>query len=94
MISFEATEELRQMPSTSSVAVQRLVRRFKSHAATAREKEYVSDLTEDEACAICFFAGVPYVFDGGKMKFNPCGLMKRNGQWTAFLPPNSQDRTP
>ncbi len=92
MISFQITEELRQQPSASGVAQQRLVRLFEDAARSAASKEYVSELTEGAACAICMFAGVPYEidFETGRMKYNPCGLYKRHGQWTAILPPNTQ----
>ena len=96
MISFQITEELRQQPSASEVAQQRLVRRFEDAARSAASKEYVSELTEEEACAICMFAGVPYEidFETGRMKFTPCGLYKRQWKWTAVLPPNDPEHLP
>lgn len=92
MICFQIIDNLRQQPSASEVAQQRLVRRFEDAARSAASKEYVSELTEEEACAICIFAGVPYEIDmeTGRMKFNPCGIYKRHGKWTAVLPPNVQ----
>ncbi len=68
----------------------RLVRRFEDAYRSAASKEYVSELTEEEACAICMFAGVPYEidFETGRVKFNPCGIYKRQGKWIAVLPPN------
>lgn len=91
MISFHMTEELQQHSNAFEVAQQRLVQRFEDAARSAAQKEYVSELTEEEACAICMFAGVPYKidFETGRMKFNPCGLYKRNGKWIAVLPPNA-----
>jgi hypothetical protein len=63
------------------------IKRFKNAARSAAAKEYASDLTKEEACAICLFAGVPYTIsrDTGLLKFQPCGIYKREGKWTALL---------
>lgn len=91
--------EAAQAPTAAEIAgtkhldvVLRLVRRFKDAARSAASKEYVSELTEEEACAICLFAGVRYEidFETGRMTFNPCGLYKHHGEWTVILPPNCQ----
>lgn len=76
---------------TESRCLHALVRRFEDAARSAASKEYVSELTEEEACAICMFADVPYDidFEVGRMKFNPCGLYKHRGKWTAVLPLNN-----
>jgi hypothetical protein len=63
------------------------IKRFESAARSAATKEHAADLTEEEACAICLFAGVPYSIDPetGMVKFQACGIYKRDGKWTALL---------
>jgi hypothetical protein len=65
---------------------QRLIRRFTQAAVSASKKEFMSELTEDEACAVCLFAGVPYELDirNQKIKFEPCVLTKVGGKWKAL----------
>lgn len=59
--------------------------KFLEALKTAVQKDFVADLTEDEACAICLFCGVPWHFENGRMVFDRCGLYKRNGKWTAVM---------
>ncbi len=67
--------------------VNHYIKRFENAARSAATKEHTADLTKEEACAICLFAGVPYRIDSetGMMKFQACGLYKRDGKWTALL---------
>jgi hypothetical protein len=56
---------------------------------SANTKEFAEELTEDEACALCMAAGVPYETDPitGRTKFDPCGLHKQHGRWTVVIAP-------
>ena len=56
---------------------------------SAKTKEFVADLTEDEAAAICFLAGIPYEVDAltGRMRFEPCGIHKSRGEWVVGVAP-------
>lgn len=64
-----------------------LVERFKLAAVSASSKDHVSDLTNDEAVAICFFSHIPYTVhpENGSMNFERCGLYKWNGKWIAIM---------
>lgn len=65
--------------------VHRMVRQLEAALATAKDKEYLVDLTKDESAAICFFAGVGYVVTLEGLTFEPCSLAKRDGKWTAYV---------
>lgn len=73
--------------TTISELTATIIARFADAARSAAAKESVSELTQEEACAICLFAGVPYTVDvhTGKIKFAPCGLYKKNRTWTAVV---------
>jgi hypothetical protein len=59
---------------------------------SANTKEFAADLTEDEACALCMAAGVPYEIEPVtlRMKFGPCGLHKQHGRWTVAIAPRTR----
>ncbi len=73
-----------------------LIDHMTSVLQSAKTKEFVADLTEDEAAAICFLAGIPYEVDAaicflagipyevdaltGRMRFEPCGIHKSRGE--------------
>lgn len=48
---------------------------------TSVDKEFVSDLTEVEASAICYFTGANGTWVDGKLRFENCQLYKRDGKW-------------
>jgi hypothetical protein len=48
---------------------------------TSVDKEFVSDLTPDEASAICYFTGANGTWVDGKLRFENCGLYKKDGKW-------------
>lgn len=62
---------------------------FLQAGQSAHAKEYVSELTEEEVCALCFFAGVSYQIDPitNRMRFEPCGLVKVHGEWKVMVAP-------
>jgi hypothetical protein len=71
----------------------RMVRRFMDAAATAAPKNFVSELTPDEAIAIAIIGGASWEIKDGKMITEPCGLYKREGKWTVCLyAPNVRDQ--
>jgi hypothetical protein len=51
---------------------------------TAVEKEHTSELSEDEASAICMFSGCHGTWVDGRLRFENCGLYKRNGEWGTY----------
>jgi hypothetical protein len=51
---------------------------------TAVDKEFVSDLTPDEASAICYFTGANGTWVDGKLRFENCQLYKRDGKWGVY----------
>ena len=51
---------------------------------TAVDKEFVSDLTEDEVSAICYFTGANGTWVDGKLRFENVGLYKRDGKWGVY----------
>ena len=75
------------MKETPFDIVNHYIKRFENAAKSAAAKDHAVDLTEEEACVICLFAGVPYRIDPetGMMKFQVCGLYKRDGKWIALL---------
>jgi len=61
-----------------------IARLLQRDAESAIHKENVTDLTPNEAAAICFFAGLPYTFnESGNITFQSVGLTKRDGKWIA-----------
>ena len=66
-----------------------IAERFWGDLQSSRQKDRVEDLTPEETAAICYFACVPYRFDlkESKIIFAPCGIIKRDGIWTAIVAP-------
>jgi predicted molibdopterin-dependent oxidoreductase YjgC len=86
MISFEIKDEIALMPNAADLAQQRIVQRLVNSFQSAASKKHTSELTEEEASAVCMFSGVPYEIDleSGKMIFDPCRLDRDHGNWIAF----------
>lgn len=76
-----------KLGSTSFAAY--FIDRLTSILQSAKTKEFVADLTEDEAAAICFLAGIHYEVDvlTGRMRFEPCGIHKSRGEWVVSVAP-------
>jgi hypothetical protein len=51
------------------------------HLKTGVEKEFISDLTSDEAAAICYFTGANGTWVDGRLRFENCQLYKIDGKW-------------
>ena len=84
-------ELLERKPSSASACsafINKVISYMSKHLVTAIKKEYVVDLTKDEITAICFFAEVPYVWEGDKFRFKPCALRKERGTWTVYTHAN------
>jgi hypothetical protein len=51
---------------------------------SAVDKEFVSDLTEDETSAICYYTGAKGTWVDGRLRFENCQLYKRDGKWGVY----------
>lgn len=78
-------DSLRRWHIPADIIANALMTKFTAAMETAAKKNYVSELTSDEACAICMFAEIPYELDNltGRITFRKCGLYKRDGKWVA-----------
>ncbi len=75
--------EMQKMTDTTKI-VQMINDWVMDNLKTAVEKEFVSDLTSDEAAAICYFAGADGTWGDGRLRFENCHIYKKDGKWGVY----------
>lgn len=81
------SKEVLEMEDMCKKYADKIIESIRKNAISAIQKDHVSELTEEEKSAVCYYCGVPSRFDMETRKtiFEPCALAKIDGKWIAAM---------